>query len=334
MSSRITATAPANIAFIKYWGVRDRERVLPINPSISMTLSVCHTRTTVQPLPVGEADRIVVLDAAGRPLAEDAAFTRGIVEHLERIRRQAGVETPFRVATANSFPAGAGIASSASGFAALSLAAGTAAGLEITAERLSTLSRLSGSGSSARSALGGFVEWPAGDEPGQEHATGLAAQDHWELCDVVAVVDAGAKSVSSREGHRRAPSSPHFDRRLVELPGRLARVRDAILRRDLATLGPVLEAEAVELHLIAMSADPPIYYWKPPTLTVLRCVRELRDSGRAAWFTMDAGPNVHVICSPEDEPTVAERLSAIPGVVNVIRDRVGSGPALTSEHLF
>src|SRR6185295_6534599 len=150
--------------------------------------------------------------------------------------------------------------------------------------------------------------------------------DHWDLRDVIAVVEIGPKTVSSLDGHRRALTSPYYEIRQQLIPGRLEEVRRAIRERDLARLGPVLEEEAVDLHLIAMSSRPPIFYWSPGTLGVLRAVREMRQEGLGAWATMDAGANVHVICDPEVEDDVVERLEELPVVGFVIRDSVGSGP--------
>ncbi len=326
-----TAQAAANIAFIKYWGAKDLDRVIPSNRSISMTLSACTTRTTVETLAHGAADRILARDSAGRLAQAPESFSARILAHLDRVRALAGVAVGLRVATENRFPAAAGLASSASGFAALSLAATAALGIELEATALSDFSRRSGSGSAARSALGGYVEWPLGFDEGQGHATVIAPAEHWDLCDLIAIVDAGEKAVSSLEGHRRACSSPHFSARQVEVQRRIDVVRSSIARRDLATLGPVIEEEAIELHLIAMSSRPPIFYWRPSTLDVLEAIRALRGRGIGAWSTLDAGPNVHVICEPADALAVNEALAALPGVTEVIRDRVGTGPRLIDE---
>jgi diphosphomevalonate decarboxylase len=151
---------------------------------------------------------------------------------------------------------------------------------------------------------------------------------------VIAVVESGPKEVSSREGHRRSASSPFFARRLELIELRLAEVRRAIQERDFERLGPVLEEEAIELHLIAMSSRPPIFYWKPVTLDVLQAVRDLRADGIPAYSTMDAGANVHVICPAPSEAAVAARLGEVPGVLELIRDGVGTGPTYDPDHLF
>ncbi|MBV8202036.1 MAG: diphosphomevalonate decarboxylase [Acidobacteria bacterium] len=338
--TKTTISAPANIAFVKYWGARDLERALPLNSSISMTLERCVTQCTVEPIR-GDQDEIWLAEASGGFSTPEPEFQRRVKQQLDRMRRWAGSEECFRVATRNTFPSAAGLASSASGFAALTLAAAGALGKErATPAELSHLARTSGSGSAGRSLLGGYVEWPAGDDAGSGDADGsgdavqLADADHWDLRDVIAVVEIGPKAVPSLEGHRRAATSPYLARRLELLPERLAKVRRAIAERDLALLGPVIEEEAVDLHLIAMSSQPPIFYWAPGTVAVLRTVRELRQEGLAAWATMDAGANVHVICDPDSEEDVAERLESMSAVGFVIQDSVGSGPEPDEEHLF
>lgn len=332
--SKTTVDAPANIAFIKYWGAKDLDRAVPLNPSISMTLDRCSTRCTAEEIE-GAKDEVWLSEANGDFRTPPPEFTAGVRAQLDRIRQWAGRTECLRVASRAGFPSAAGLASSASGFAALTLAAARVYGKgDAGIEELSSLARLSGSGSAARSLLGGYVEWPAGAGPDEQFARQLAPAEHWELSNVIAVVEIGPKAVSSREGHGLAHTSPYLAKRLELLPARLEKVRRAIAERDLAALGPVLEEEAIDLHLIAMSSRPPIFYWSPGTLGVLRAVRELRQEGLAAWATMDAGANVHVICEPDAEDDVAERLEELPVVGFVIRDGVGGGPEYDAQNLF
>jgi diphosphomevalonate decarboxylase len=334
VTSKSSVTAPSNIAFVKYWGARDLAQALPMNASISMTLTECVSRSTVSFTEGSdEADRIELVGDDGSYTLARGSFRERAVAHLDRVRRWARRSGSFRVATRNSFPTGAGIASSASGFAALTLAATKALGLSLSTPELSDLARMSGSGSAARSVLGGYVEWsPEGQGAG--HAVAIAPASHWDLRDVIALVDHGEKDVSSLDGHRLASSSPHYETRQRILPERLATVRRAIAERDLATLGPVLEEEAIELHLIAMSSKPPIFYWKPGTVQVLERLRALRREGLESWATMDAGANVHVICSPQAEAPVIAALTALSGVSGVLLDGAGPGPREEREHLF
>lgn len=348
---RVTAVAPANIAFVKYWGAHDVDAGVPRNRTVSMTLRRCVSRCTVAAAGSPGRDEVLRATGDGELVPAPEGFAAPIRAHLGRLRRRAGREVSLRVATRNNFPASAGLASSASGFAALTLAVTRLLGLEDGPASLSRLARLSGSGSAARSTLGGYVEWPARN-PGRDGRSGtedgapppetemrgparqLAPPGHWDLRDVIAIVDTRPKAVPSREGHRRAPTSPHYATRLEEVARRLQAVRSAIRGRDLEALGPVLEEEAVELHLIAMSSRPPIFYWSPGTLEVVRAVRAMRDEGTPAFFTIDAGPNVHVLCRPDAEPDVAERLEPIPAVERVIRDGVGAGARLDDRHLL
>lgn len=334
---KATVRAPSNIAFIKYWGAKNLKKALPANPSISMTLRECTSRSTVEHLDeAGEHEVLWRSDGGFTPAPP--AFAERVIQHLDRLLKLTGCGGRFRVATENSFPSAAGLASSASGFAALTLATLEALGREASPAERSALARASGSGSASRSVMGGYVEWPAEGadaEPGVEcHAYQLHPAEHWRLSNVIAVVETGAKEVSSLDGHRRARSSPYWRTRQRRLPARLRAVRRALEERDFELLGSVVEAEAIDLHCVAMTSRPPVFYWRPATLTVLETVRTLRRDGISAWSTMDAGANVHVICQPADEAAVARRLKALGGVVQVIRDGTGDGPVVEEEHLL
>lgn len=320
-----TAEAASNIAFVKYWGAQDLARVIPVNSSISMTLDACRSICSATFRPGRGEDEVWLYEEHGdHPRPAPPGFAERVLAHVDRMRRKFGVHGAFRIATRNTFPAAAGLASSASGFAALSLAVTRALGLELEPRQLSDLARESGSGSASRSVFGGYVEWPGA--VGDTAARQIATAEHWTLCDVIAVVETAAKEVSSLDGHRRAASSPYYPRRQELLPDRLARVRRALAVRDLALLGDTIEEEAIDLHLIAMSSRPAIFYWQGATLAVLDAVRRLRADGVAAYSTMDAGANVHVICEPASATAVAARLADVPGVGRVIRDQVGTGP--------
>ncbi|WP_448098070.1 diphosphomevalonate decarboxylase [Luteibacter yeojuensis] len=332
---KVTAIAPANIALIKYWGMRDEEFTLPANPSISMTLRECVSTCTVAARDDGATeDEVLWVDIGGRVGSAPPWLRSGVVRQVERLRQYVGKTVALRIATSNSFPTGAGMASSASGFAALTMAVGSFLGGPSTGDTLSRLARLSGSGSAARSLLGGFVEWPGSADDPDSPARQLFAAGHWPLCDVVAVVDPMPKSISSREGHRRAPGSPYFARRQELLPARAERVWRAVGDRDFDRFAEAVEEEAIDLHLIAMSARPPCFYWQPATLAVLQAVRMLRGEKANVCATIDAGPNVHVLCLPAEVPRLSHVLSRVAGVHSIIVDRIGEGPRFVDEHLF
>jgi len=314
----VTAEAGANIAFIKYWGNRGVGKNLPLNASISMTLASCVTRTTVEALPDGRADEIL-LD--GRMPDEKSA--RRISGFVEMIRAAAGRRDRVRVESVNTFPSGCGIASSASGFAALALAAARAFGLKADEAELSRMARL-GSGSAARSVPGGFVELCAGETHDAACAVCLAPETWWpELRDVVVVVSLEEKAVSSAEGHRVARTSEMLAGRLRAVAQRAEQVRNAILSRDLAALGQAAEADALSMHAVMMTSRPSLIYWCPQTLDVIRCVLELREGGTGAWFTIDAGPNVHVLTDAKDAGAVEAQMKER-GWTTIL-DRAGAG---------
>ena len=176
------------------------------------------------------------------------------------------------------------------------------------------------------------MEWPATGSEGA--AAQFLPAAHWDLRDVVAVLDTRVKRVSSREGHRLAETSPYFTQRQAQLPERLAGVRAALEARDFSRLAPLVEEEAIDLHLIAMSSRPPIFYWRPGTLRVLELVRDLRGSGVEVCATMDAGANVHLICTAAAESRVVDGLNDLPEVGRIIVDGVGMGPRRVADHLF
>lgn len=333
-TAKATVVAPSNIAFIKYWGARNLRRAVPVNPSISMTLSTCVSRCTAEWVGGRGQHEVMLGDGRGNLAPAPEEFAERVRGHLNFLRRWAGCGGRFRIGTENSFPSAAGIASSASGFAALTLAVTRALGRELDLPTASSLARLSGSGSAARSVVGGFVEWPVGRSDESCYARVLAGAEHWDLADLVAVVERGPKSVSSLDGHRRARTSPYFRTRQRRLEHRLEQVRAAIAERDFDSLAEVVEAEAVDLHCIAMTSQPAIFYWRPATLAVMAAVRNLRADGLAACFTIDAGANVHVICPATSAGQVLAALEAMPEVEQVIRDRVGTGPRELPEHLF
>ena len=347
---KATCRAGSNIAFIKYWGVAGgaEDLNIPLNNSISMTLADAHTTTTVAWDDSGcLPEDTVAID--GEQLV--GASAERIVAHLDRLRALAGVSDRACVVSNNNFPMASGIASSASGFAALTVAGAAALGLRLDATRLSAVARR-GSGSASRSLFGGFVEWERGwgggkskekiGESGGESlldsrsvARQLHNEDHWALRDVIAIVSAGAKRVSSSSGHRLAATSPLNTARTRCVGAWLETVRQAIAERDIGLLGPVLELDALAMHGVMMTSSPSLLYWQPGTLEVLQAVRSWReDEGVPVYFTIDAGPNVHLLCEAEIAAEVARRVGTLPAVGRVLVSGPGTGPELLDGHLF
>jgi diphosphomevalonate decarboxylase len=308
-ASGATARACANIALVKYWGKRDAVLNLPAAGSLSLTLAGLVTETSVafdSALGVDE----LVLDGA----PADASRIAGV---LDLVRARAGLATRARVVSHNDFPTASGLASSASGYAALAVAATRAAGLELSARELSILAR-QGSGSAARSLFGGFVRMHAGARSdGQDaFAEPIASALVDRVRMAIAVVGGGApKAHGSRDAMEHvADTSPLYAAWLALVPDDLTAAEAALARADLEALGTLAEANALAMHASAIAARPAVIYWQPTTLALLALVRELRGRGVAAWATMDAGPHVKVLTTVDDAGEVVQTLAGIPDV--------------------
>lgn len=317
-----TAVACANIAFIKYWGNQDHPLRIPANGSISMNLSGLETRTSVAFDPSLKTDQLTL---NGQPSTGQAL--QRVSDLLQRVRQHAGISTFARVESSNNFPMGAGIASSSSAFAALSLAASAAAGLELDEKELSRLAR-TGSGSACRSIPSGFVEWQAGSNHQDSYATSIAPPDHWALTDCIAVVSDTHKATGSTQGHALAATSPLQAARLADAPRRLALCRQALIDRDFATFAEVVEQDSNLMHAVMITSAPPLLYWQPATLAVMQAVQAWRRDGMPVCYTIDAGPNVHVLCPAQVSPQVAKGLQEISGVQQVLTAAPGGSARL------
>ncbi|MCE2490090.1 MAG: diphosphomevalonate decarboxylase [Anaerolineae bacterium] len=313
--SHATARACANLAFVKYWGKRDASLNLPMNNSISMTLDAAHTTTRVEFVPGLERDKVLLSERPARP-----AFARRVAAHLDRIRSIGGSSEAARVNTHNNFPAGTGFASSASGFAALTCAASSALGLQLSRRQLSVLARL-GSGSACRSICAGFVEWQAGRDSDSSFATQLADPRHWNLVDVAVLVTDEEKAVRSSDGHQLASNSPFWQTRNQTISSRLAEIRQALLERDFHRFGREVESEALEMHAIMQTSghenggawQSGIFYMVADTLQLINAVQRWRQAGMDVYFTLDAGPTVHLLCMEDQVGDVLQAVNSLEG---------------------
>lgn len=317
---KATSCANSNIAFCKYWGNSDDALRLPASGSISMNLDGLTTTTTIE-----FCDDLIRDDVyIGGEYIQGVAAVR-VSHHLDHVRRLAGKNLYAKVVSENNFPTGAGIASSASAFAALSLAAATAIGLTLSERELSALARL-GSGSAARSIPGGFVEWYAVSRHEDSFAESFASPDYWALVDLIAIVNRAHKATGSTEGHTIAASSPLQAARLESAPKRLVACKKAILERDFAAFADVVELDSTVMHAVMMTGTPPLFYWQPATLRVMEQVRGWRAEGLGVCYTIDAGANVHCLCLASDADAIAAWLREVEGVSEVLRATPG-GPA-------
>ena len=303
-----TATAHPNIALIKYWGKRDIPKNLPSTSSLSVTLDTFQTVTTVT-----WGAGVDSLTVNGSRVADQAA--KRALDFLYLIEPS---RPPCAIVSENNFPTAAGLASSASAFAALALAGTAAAGQTRTTVELSRLARR-GSGSACRSLWGGWVLWDRGSRPDglDSHGAPLAPRDHWDIRVLVAMVSEGKKPIGSTAGMiKTQDTSPLYPGWVSSAEADIIQARAALLRRDLQALGEAMERSTLKMHATMISAG--IRYWKPTTVAVLEAVEGLRRAGVGAWYTMDAGPNVKVICEADDAERVAEAIRAHVGQVAIL----------------
>lgn len=310
------AVAHPSLALVKYWGKRDGGVNIPATSSVAVTLGALTTRTTVRLGPAASPDRIV-LDGREQPAERYRPF-------FDAVREAIGDSPSFIAESTNDFPTAAGLASSASGFAALATACLAAAGVPIDRARSSRLARI-GSGSAARAVYPGFTVWRAG----AESAAPLAGADHWSAFRVIVVpVATGPKAVSSRDAMNATRATSPYYRAWVDSHEELAeRSIAAIAERDLEALGPVMRLSYARMFGSMLGADPPIRYWRPETLAVLDAVDALRREGVAAWETMDAGPQVKVVTTTDDVATVVARLRPLAAMEPIV-SAVGDGATI------
>ncbi len=318
-----TAFAHPNIAFIKYWGNRDDALRLPVNGSVSMNLAALRTKTSVtfrDDLKDGDVLTVNGQEVTGASLNRAAKF-------MDEVRRLSGEERFAEIVSENNFPMGAGIASSASAFAALALAGSAAAGLDLSERDCSRLARM-GSGSACRSVPGGFCEWLYGSGDADSVSVSIAPAEHWDLTDLIAVISGEHKKVGSSAGHGMAATSPYQSARVADAPARIEKCRTAILNKDFAALAEVSERDCLLMHAVMMTSTPPLLYWEPASIALVKGVKAWREEGIPCFCTLDAGPNVHILCPSETADEIRSRVERVPGVKDILSSGPGGKAAL------
>lgn len=322
-----TAIATSNIAFTKYWGRKDEKLRLPMNGSISMSLSNLLTTTTVEFNKELKQDDITINNE------KRANEVEKVSKHLDRIRNLAGIKTFAKVVSINSFPTGTGLSSSSSGFAALTAAAVNAANLNLPEKELSILARTA-SGASCRSIPGGFVEWLDGNTSQSSYAKTIFPQTYWEIADVVAVVSQKRKDVSTSEGHAQANTSPFMVARVKRMKEKNETVKKIIAQKNFEKFGELIESEALELHAIYITQQPALIYLTPESLMLIKLCRKWREEGLPVYFTVNTGQDVHLIIEKRNVKKLVNKLKEIPEVKEVIVNYPGDGTNLSNKHLF
>ena len=302
-----TALAHPNIALIKYWGKSNSDLNLPSTPSLSVTLSKLTTKTTVS---TNETD---VLYINGQSVQDEK-----ISNFLNSLRQIHAIKN-IRIETENNFPTSAGLASSASGFAALTTALNNHFSLGFSKRQISAIAR-TGSASAARSIYGGFVglqgpDWEA--EP-------IFKPDYWPLRIVIATINTEKKKTGSSKGMEITRlTSPFYQSWVSEAQKDFDEALTAIRNRNFDKLADLSEKSCLKMIATMMSSDPPLIYWTPATLACIQLIRDLRNAGQAVFFTTDAGPQLKAICLPESEAKVMGSLASVVGSENITSCEIG-----------
>ena len=322
-----TWLATPNIAVVKYWGKRDSELNLPYNGSVSVTMDeTVSTRTTVEFSPSLSRDTFSLNGISAR---KDE--TVRVSRVLDAVRKEAGIKTRAKVYSENNFPTAAGIASSASGFAALACAAADAAGMRASRTSLSRFARL-GSGSACRSVIGGFAEWKMGSnaDGSDSYAVQIAPASHWpHLRNVIAITDAGRKLIGSDIGMQLTVSgSALYKERLRKMPSLIKEMKSAILSRDLPSFLTLTMKESSNMHAVMLDSTPPIMYLNDISREIMRAVHSFneQEGGIVAGYTFDAGPNAHVYTTGKHARDIERLLMETKGVKKTLVCKPGGGP--------
>lgn len=321
-----TAKAHTNIALVKYWGKKDQELIIPQTDSLSLTLNEFYTTTTVS-FDNHLTSDLVAIDQ--QTLSKQAA--KKVIHVLDIVRQLSGIKAFARVESINHVPTAAGLASSASAFAALAGAASAAAGLNLSGRDLSRLARR-GSGSATRSIYGGLVEWQKGTDDTSSFAQPILENVDFPIEMLAVLVDTKKKKVSSRSGMQSSvETSPYYDAWRQVVANDMIAIKQAIKAKDIDQIGHIAEENALRMHALTFSADPGFTYFNGETLTIIKAVEDLRNQGVNCYYTMDAGPNVKVLYDRGNRSKIVEELSNIVGPERLVVSQPGPGIKIWNE---
>ncbi|MFW9949710.1 MAG: diphosphomevalonate decarboxylase [Candidatus Thorarchaeota archaeon] len=360
-----SAVAHPNIALIKYWGrALDQPSYLniPSNDTVSMTKeSIYNSKTGIDLIThtTIEFSESFIEDTGFLKTKEllvpfDNVQMNRVLKVVNALREKANITLKFKMMSENKFPTAAGLASSASAFAALATCTSKALNLNLDRTELSKYARL-GSGSAARSIHGGFVYWNRGYSHDTSYAEQICECNEFDIAAVIAVINRGKKDVTSDVGHDSAHSSVFNQIKIQESQKKSVEIRKAIENNDFTTVGVITEKNCLYMHSIMMTSNPPLFYWNPDTLKVIKSVVNKRNQyyqtykmvkegvkqkekeGIECYFTVDAGPNIHCLCRTEDIDAVQNFIQNEIGIqesdiVKVKQAEFGS--KVIEEHLF
>jgi len=327
--------ANANIALVKYWGKRDDKLILPQNSNISMTTDGLFAHTTVEFDKKYDKDIFVLNGQTLDP--SSGAYQEYVGQFLKIVREIAKDKTKAKIVSKNNFPTAAGLASSAAGFAALAASVNEALGMGLNEKQISMLARR-GSGSATRSIYGGFVEWKKGKKPDgtDSYAEQIADEKFWpDFRLVVCVTSLKEKKIKSRAGMTQTlKTSPMYEGWLKSIDSDLSVVRKGILDRNFTEVGKTAEENCLKMHATMITTKPAIIYWNAQTINLMHSIMDWRDEGLESYFTMDAGPQVKIMCLEKNVKEIVKRVKAMGGVEQLIISKPGEGIKVTKDHLF
>ncbi len=324
MTRKATAIAPSNLALIKYMGRKDDVMRLPAHGSVSMNLSGCTTTTTVEFSPEFTEDSLSI---DGKPQGNESAR---VFRHIDRIRTMYEITDRAKVVSHNTFPRSTGLSSSSSGFAALTVAAIGALGEELSEREMSILARL-GSGSACRSIPDGFVEWKDGNTSDASHGESIFPPEHWDLCDVVAVITDQPKKIASSDTHVAVKKSDLYAPRVANMAARIELCKEYLRDRNLALLGPLIEQESLDLHELYESVG--IVQRSPEARQLCDMTAQWRLEF-PVYFSLNTGQNVHLICEGKDVENVRAKLAQVGMIRDIIVNKPAKGARLVETHLI
>jgi len=306
---------------IKYHGLKDETLRIPFHDSISVATSPTASHTTVE---FGRFKKDTA-SIDGKQLA-DRELER-VVFVVDEVRRRSGLDLKFRMVSKNNFMSNVGLGASASGFAALAVAASKAAGLKLSLEKMSVIARR-GAGSATRSVTGGFSRWKAGFEDEESYSYQIASED-LQMGIVVALIPAFK---FTENAHKAVLTSPFFHSRLAFVHGALAEMENAIRKRNIEKIGILAERDSLILHGITMTSIDEMMLWRPETVKVILEVKKMRSEGLPAFFSIDTGATVYVNTKPKHVREIEGRIKDLG--IETIRCGVGGCAKSTQKHLF